>query len=166
MLLLIEGRLMWFILYNILRGVDWNENHYILYVIIQLQEPARPLHNRCGLLCSHGCVQVLAARNCEWSDHSSLKQFFHPASPMGTLETLSWCWDHRYLQTICAPNRMIPNFPQVTEVRDEQERIASLLVAILVVGIGAGSFLSYPIVNCLWYDHRGPTHCWGQSWIL
>ena len=34
MLLLIEGRLMWFILYNILRGVDWNENHYILYVLI------------------------------------------------------------------------------------------------------------------------------------
>ena len=41
-------------------------------------------------------------------------------------------------------------FAQVTEVRDEQERIASLLVAILVLGIGAGSFLSYPIVNCLW----------------
>ena len=40
-------------------------------------------------------------------------------------------------------------FAQVTEVRDEQERIASLLVAILVLGIGAGSFLSYPIVNCL-----------------
>ena len=38
---------------------------------------------------------------------------------------------------------------QVTEVRDEQERIASLLVAILVLGIGAGSFLSYPIVNSL-----------------
>ena len=38
---------------------------------------------------------------------------------------------------------------QVTEVRDEQERIASLLVAVLVLGIGAGSFLSYPIVNCL-----------------
>ena len=62
--------------------------------------------------------------------------------------------------------RMMPNFAQVTEVRDEQERIASLLVAILVVGIGAGSFLSYPIVNCLWYDHLGPTHCWEQSWIL
>ena len=85
---------------------------------------------------------------------------------MGTLETLSWCWDHRYLKTISAPNRMTPNLPQVTEVRDEQERIASLLVAILVVGIGAGSFLSYPIVNCLWYDHLGPTHCWEQSWIL
>ena len=38
---------------------------------------------------------------------------------------------------------------QVTEVRDEQERIASLLVAVLVLGIGTGSFLSYPIVNCL-----------------
>ena len=70
----------------------------------QFQEPTRPLHNRCGLLCSHGCVQVLAARNCKWSDHSTLKQFFHPASPMGTLETLSWCWDRRYLQTISAPN--------------------------------------------------------------
>merc|ERR1719391_153494 len=39
--------------------------------------------------------------------------------------------------------------PQVTEARDEQERIASLLVAVLVLGIGTGSFLSYPIVNCL-----------------
>ena len=100
------------------------------------------------------------------NDHSTLKQFFHPASPMGTLETLSWCWDHRYLQIIPAPNWIMPHFPQVTEVRDEQERIASLLVAILVVGIGAGSFLSYPIVNCLWYDHRGLTHCWEQSWRL
>jgi len=39
--------------------------------------------------------------------------------------------------------------PQVSEVREEQESIASLLVAVLVVGIGAGSFLSYPIVNSL-----------------
>ena len=38
---------------------------------------------------------------------------------------------------------------QVSEVREEQESIASLLVAVLVVGIGAGSFLSYPIVNSL-----------------
>jgi equilibrative nucleoside transporter 1/2/3 len=39
--------------------------------------------------------------------------------------------------------------PQTSSVREEQERIASLLVAVLVLGIGAGSFLSYPIVNTL-----------------
>ena len=31
----------------------------------------------------------------------------------------------------------------------EQERIASLLVVVLVLGIGIGSALSYPIVNLL-----------------
>ena len=31
----------------------------------------------------------------------------------------------------------------------EQEKIASLMVAVLVVGIGIGSALSYPVVNLL-----------------
>lgn len=39
--------------------------------------------------------------------------------------------------------------PQTSQVREEQETIASLLVAVLVLGIGTGSFLSYPIVNYL-----------------
>ena len=39
--------------------------------------------------------------------------------------------------------------PKVSQVRGEQERIASMMVAILVLGIGAGSALSYPVVNLL-----------------
>ena len=31
----------------------------------------------------------------------------------------------------------------------EQERIATMMVAVLVLGIGLGSFLSYPVVNLL-----------------
>ena len=31
----------------------------------------------------------------------------------------------------------------------EQERIASMMVAVLVLGIGVGSGLSYPVVNLL-----------------
>jgi len=39
--------------------------------------------------------------------------------------------------------------PKASNDKEEQEMIASLLVAVLVLGIGLGSFLSYPIVNLL-----------------
>ena len=39
--------------------------------------------------------------------------------------------------------------PKASNEKEEQEMIASLLVAVLVLGIGLGSFLSYPIVNLL-----------------
>jgi len=37
--------------------------------------------------------------------------------------------------------------PKTSEVKEEQEKIASLMVAVLVMGIGLGSALSYPLVN-------------------
>ena len=40
--------------------------------------------------------------------------------------------------------------PKTSESTQEQERIASLMVAVLVMGIGIGSALSYPVVNLLW----------------
>ena len=42
-------------------------------------------------------------------------------------------------------------FPNKMSVQDtlEQERIASMMVAVLVLGIGLGSGLSYPVVNLL-----------------
>jgi len=39
--------------------------------------------------------------------------------------------------------------PKASSDKEEQEMIASLLVAVLVLGIGLGSFVSYPIVNLL-----------------
>jgi len=39
--------------------------------------------------------------------------------------------------------------PKSVDHQDEQECVASMLVSILVLGIGAGSFLSYPVVNIL-----------------
>ena len=39
--------------------------------------------------------------------------------------------------------------PKTSDNTQEQERIASLLVAVLVMGIGIGSALSYPVVNLL-----------------
>ena len=39
--------------------------------------------------------------------------------------------------------------PKTSPDAEEQEKIASLLVAVLVIGIGLGSTISYPIVNLL-----------------
>lgn len=39
--------------------------------------------------------------------------------------------------------------PKTSNDKEEQEKIASLLVAVLVLGIGLGSAVSYPIVNLL-----------------
>ena len=39
--------------------------------------------------------------------------------------------------------------PKTSEDTSEQEMIASMMVAVLVLGIGIGSALSYPVVNLL-----------------
>jgi len=39
--------------------------------------------------------------------------------------------------------------PKTSDVKEEQEKIASLMVAVLVLGIGLGSACSYPVVNML-----------------
>ena len=39
--------------------------------------------------------------------------------------------------------------PKTSESVGEQEMIASMMVAVLVLGIGGGSALSYPVVNML-----------------
>jgi len=39
--------------------------------------------------------------------------------------------------------------PKTSSVKEEQEKIASLMVAVLVMGIGLGSALSYPLVNVI-----------------
>ena len=112
-------------------------------------------------------------------------EFFNPflfsASPTVTWGTWSWCLDLRYSFEKSSFYEEAGKKPfdfQVTEVRDEQERIASLLVAVLVLGIGTGSFLSYPIVNCLWseswgvFGQEGPARCqlpvcrFDNAWIF
>ena len=107
--------------------------------------------------------------------------FLFPASPTVTWGTWSWCLDLRSSSEKSSFYEEAAKKPfdfQVTEVRDEQERIASLLVAVLVLGIGTGSFLSYPIVNCLWsepwsvFDQDGPARCqlpvcrFDNAWML
>ena len=39
--------------------------------------------------------------------------------------------------------------PKLSSDKEVQEKIASVLVAVLVIGIGLGSTMSYPIVNML-----------------
>ena len=39
--------------------------------------------------------------------------------------------------------------PKTSDITREQETIASMMVAVLVLGIGIGSALSYPVVNML-----------------
>ena len=39
--------------------------------------------------------------------------------------------------------------PKTSQDTVEQEKIASMMVAVLVLGIGIGSALSYPVVNLL-----------------